>query len=81
MFTCESCGELFRRYDRVVDLTGSIGEHRIDIGLFQVRIVFEDALALLPRGQQPRDVGNRDTQIANARTSMHTLRVGRDPCQ
>lgn len=59
----------------MIDLTGSLGEHRIEIGIFQVRIVIENARARLSCGQQSQDVGNRDAQIANTRAPMHPLRL------
>lgn len=65
----------------MIDLTGSIGEHRIDVGRFEIRIVLKDALARLSGGQQSQDVGDRDAQIANAWAPVHALRIDRNPCQ
>ncbi|CUT15744.1 hypothetical protein BF49_6824 [Bradyrhizobium sp.] len=65
----------------MIYLTGSIGEHCVDIGRFEIRIVLKDALARLSGGQQPQDVSDSYAQIANARASMHALRINRNPCQ
>jgi hypothetical protein len=72
---------LFRRYDRMVGLTRRKGQHRIDVGAFEIGIVLKDSLSRLACRQQAQNIPHRNAEAANARPAMHTVRVYRDPRQ
>jgi hypothetical protein len=64
---------LFRRDDRMVRLTGSKGQDRIDVSAFEI--------SRLACRQQAQNIGNGNAQAANAWRAMHAIGVYCDPRQ
>jgi hypothetical protein len=61
----------------VVRLTGGKGQNRIDIGIFEIRIILKYRLPRLASRHQAENVCDGDAQSANAWTSMHAVGIYR----
>jgi len=72
---------LFRRDNGMVRLTGCKGKNRIDIRVFEIRIILKNALSRLSSRQQTQNIRDGNTQSANARPIMHAVGIYRDPRQ
>jgi hypothetical protein len=68
---------LFRRDDGMVGLTGGKGQNRINVRVFQIRILLENRLSRLAGRQQPENICDRNAQAANTWMAMHTIGVDR----
>ena len=68
---------LFRRDNRMVGLTGSKGQNRIDISAFKIRILLKDRLSRLASRHQAKNVRDCYAQAANAGTAMHAIGIDR----
>jgi hypothetical protein len=72
---------LFRRDDGMVCLTGSKGQHRIDVRASTIRIVLKNRLSRLAGRHQAKNVRDRNAQAANTWTAMHPISIDRYPFQ
>jgi hypothetical protein len=68
---------LFRRDDGMVSLPGGKSQDRIDVRVFQVRILLKNRLARLASRHQAKNVRDRNAQAANAWTAMHAVGIDR----
>jgi hypothetical protein len=62
---------------RPAKLSGSKGQHGIDIRALEIRIFFEDRLARLSRGHQAKNVRDCNAQAPNTWAAMHLVRIDR----
>jgi hypothetical protein len=72
---------LFCRDDGMVRLAGSKGQNRINIRVFEIRILLKDGLSRLTSRHQAENVRDCDAQAANAWTAMHAIGIDRDSFQ
>lgn len=67
--------------DGMIGLPRREGQRRVDIRAFKVRIVPQNFVARLTRRQPTQHIRNGHTQAADARATVHTFGVDRDPCE
>jgi hypothetical protein len=68
---------LFRRNDGMVRLPGSKGQDRIEIRVFKVRIFPKNRLSRLAGRHQAQNVGDCNTQSADAGPAVHAIGIDR----
>ena len=68
---------LFRRDDGVVRLARGKGQDRIDIRVFEIRIILKDDLPRLAGRHQAKNVRDGDAQAANAWPAVHAIGIDR----
>jgi hypothetical protein len=68
---------LFRRDDGMIRLTGSKGQNRIDVRVFEIRVLLKNRLSRLAGRHQAKNVRHRNAQAANTWTAVHAIGVDR----
>ncbi len=59
----------------MVCLVWSKGQNRVDICVFEIRILLKNRLSRLAGRRQAKNVRDRQTQAANAWTAVHAIGI------